>query len=345
MRGLRNCWYVVAWSDDLVHALTPRTVLGEPLVLYRTQDGDPVALADLCPHRYAPLSMGTLVDDGLQCAYHGLVFNQTGACCRVPGQRAIPPGARVKAYPTVDKWRWTWIWMGDPDLADETLIPDYHWNEDGGWAMTGGVIPIKAHYQLLVDNLMDLSHEAYLHPRTIGNAAVAEEAEVKTERRESGVRVTRWTRNCPTPPLWKTVRGHTGNIDRWQIIDFIPPSFVILESGSALAGIVKPTGPRDGGVTHMAMFAITPETETSSHYFWSNARDYRQDDEAVTAALHQGILFTFQEDSDMLEAQQRNMERCIEPNPIDINADQGGLQARRIVDRLIAGEAERVAAS
>lgn len=341
MKALRNCWYVAAWSDDLGRDLTVRTVLGEPVVLYRTENGDPVAMADLCPHRYAPLSMGRLVEDGVQCAYHGLVFDPSGVCRRVPGQRFIPPTARVRTYPVIDRWRWTWIWMGDPKLADKARIPEYYWNEAEGWELTRGVMPIRTNYQLAVDNLLDLSHEAYLHPRTIGSEEVAEEAKVRTERTEEGLRVTRWTQDCPTPPLWEKVRGHRGDIDRWQIIDFMPPCFVILESGSAPAGKIGPDDLRDGEITHMAMFAITPETEASCHYFWSNARNYRQDDQEVTATLRQGILNTFGEDADMLEAQQRNLERHGEPDPLDINADQAALQARRIVDHLLAEEARR----
>ena len=108
--------------------------MNEPVVFYRTEDGTPVALEDRCPHRRLPLSMGKLVgDDVLQCHYHGLRFDRTGACVRVPGQDMIPATARVKTYPVVERYKWLWIWMGDPALADPAKIPDYHWFDDPNW--------------------------------------------------------------------------------------------------------------------------------------------------------------------------------------------------------------------
>jgi vanillate monooxygenase len=338
MRAPRNCWYVAAWSRDIGRALVARTILDTPVVLYRTEAGAPVALADRCPHRFAPLSKGTLQGDQLRCAYHGLVFDAAGVCRHVPGQRTIPPGTQVARYPTVERWGWVWIWMGEAAPAEPASIPDFHWNEAPDWAVTGGEMRINANYMLAVDNLLDLSHIAYLHPHTLGSDAVAEASDVTTERRDNGVRVTRWTLDAPTPPMWRTTRGHDGNIDRWQFVDFTAPSSVVLETGSAAAGKLAPDGSRIGAVTHMAMFAITPETATSTHYFWSNARNHRVGDAATTEALHNGILATFQEDAEMLEAQQRALDAPGAPPWIDLNVDQGALQARRLVAHLLAAE-------
>ena len=83
---LRNAWYVAAWSDDLLDGqLLPRTIMKEPIVLYRKSDGKVVALEDRCPHRFAPLHMGKIVNgDCVQCPYHGLEFDASGACVLNP---------------------------------------------------------------------------------------------------------------------------------------------------------------------------------------------------------------------------------------------------------------------
>ena len=184
---LRNYWYVAATADELGRKLLPRWVLGEPVVLYRTQSGKPAAMEDVCPHRSLPLSMGELVGDRIRCGYHGLEFQPDGKCVYIPCQEHIPPIWRTKAYPIVERWRWIWIWMGDANLADDLKIPSMSWNDDPEWTFTGGRFEIKCHYQLLVDNLLDLSHEAFVHRSTIGNDAVAENpAEAKVD----GQRVT-----------------------------------------------------------------------------------------------------------------------------------------------------------
>ncbi|MDE0056678.1 MAG: Rieske 2Fe-2S domain-containing protein, partial [Defluviicoccus sp.] len=136
---LRNCWYVAAWDHELDGGFLARTILDRPVVLFRGPDGAPHALEDRCCHRSMPLSEGRLLEETVQCGYHGLEFAFDGRCVRVPGQSTIPPGARVRAWPVVERWRWVWIWMGDPDAADPDLIPDYHWNDDPEWTSYGDV--------------------------------------------------------------------------------------------------------------------------------------------------------------------------------------------------------------
>ncbi len=100
---LRNSWYVAAWSRDLLDAPIARTMLEEDVVLYRQPDGSAAALEDRCPHRHLPLSMGTATADGLQCGYHGMVFGADGRCVRAPSQSFVPPTARVRAYPVIER--------------------------------------------------------------------------------------------------------------------------------------------------------------------------------------------------------------------------------------------------
>ena len=179
---LRNYWYVAASGSDIGRKPFRRVIMNEPVVFYRTEDGTPVALEDRCPHRRLPLSMGKLVgDDVLQCHYHGLRFDRTGACVRVPGQDMIPATARVKVYPVAERYKWLWIWMGDPALADPAKIPDYHWFDDPNWGAKSDYIHAKCNWQYINDNLLDLTHLAFVHETTIGNMALVEHAAVRVQ--------------------------------------------------------------------------------------------------------------------------------------------------------------------
>ena len=208
---LKDYWYVAAWDHEIADGLLARTLLGEPVVLFRTADGTAVALEDHCCHRGLPLSMGKPVGEGLQCGYHGLTFDRTGACVAVPGQSQVPPGASVRAYPLVERWHWLWIWMGDPERADPALIPDWWWLDHPDWDLVKGKhLHIQCHYELITDNLLDLSHLAYVHLATIGTGSITE-FPITTEREDDLVRVTRWILDRAPPPLFKTVGGFRGH--------------------------------------------------------------------------------------------------------------------------------------
>ena len=188
---IRNTWYPCAWSNEIGRTLFERWVCNIPMVFYRTEAGAPVALNNRCAHRRAPLSKGQLLGDRVQCGYHGLEFDCTGKCVRIPGQDQIPEQAGVRSYPVVDRWRFLWVWPGDPEKADPALIPDLHWNDSPGWVSPGDTLTIDCDWLLDLDNLMDLSHLTYLHGRTIGTPYVSEFPAV-TEVVGDRVRVTRW---------------------------------------------------------------------------------------------------------------------------------------------------------
>ncbi len=199
---IENAWYVAAWDTEVGRqSMLRRTLLDTPVVLYRREDGAPVALEDRCCHRHAPLSKGKLRGDNVECPYHGLLYDPSGRCIRVPGQTAIPPGARVRAFPTVERYHWIWIWMGDPAAGDPDLIEDFHWIDDPGWRARGEKLDLEGNYVLLVENLLDLSHLSYIHPTTLGTDAVAE-TPMKAEREGDLVRVTRWVLGSPPPPFF-----------------------------------------------------------------------------------------------------------------------------------------------
>jgi vanillate O-demethylase monooxygenase subunit len=345
---LRNFWYVAATVEEVQAKPFGRIIMNEPVVFYRTPDGMPVALEDRCAHRHLPLSMGKLVGDRLQCGYHGLQFDRTGQCVRVPGQDLIPPGAKVKSYPVIERYKWLWIWMGDPALADPDKITDFHWFDDPQWGAKSSYLHVEANWQLVVDNLLDLTHLAFVHETTIGNMALVEHAAVKVQRGPNNVLVTRWTIDQPAPPTFVKVGNFTTNVDRWQIIDYTPPAFLRLDVGATPTGTGAPEGRRVGGISMRNLNAITPETETTTHYFWGQAHDFEPDNKEMTERIFQQIQTAFYEDVAIFQGQQRRMSQMPNAPQIDINADSGGIQARRIVDRLHAEEqaalAQRTAA-
>ena len=335
-----NAWYAAAWDVEVKRALLPRTICGKPVVMYRKTDGQVAALADACWHRLVPLSRGRLDGDEVICGYHGLAFNAQGRCTYMPSQETINPSACVKSYPVAEKHRFIWLWPGDPALADPALIPDLHWNKDPDWAGDGGLIKVNCDYRLVLDNLMDLTHETFVHGSTIGNAAVAE-APFETTHGDKTVTVTRWMRDIDPPPFWRGQLQKPGNVDRWQIITFQSPATIAIDVGVAPTGTGAPEGDRSQGVNGMVINTITPETDKTCHYFWAFARNYRRDDQALTTQLREGVSGIFREDEEILEAQQKAMD----DNPgrifYNLNIDSGSMWMRRLIERQIRNEAPK----
>lgn len=336
---LKNAWYIAAWSHEISRNLTQRWIAGEPVVLFRKEAGEVAALEDRCPHRRAALSMGKLIGDTVQCGYHGVQLDCSGACVRIPGQSTIPPSMRTRAFPVVEKWQWVWVWLGDPAAADEALIPDFRWNDEPGWVSTGGTIDVKANYQLLTDNLLDLTHETYVHAQTIGNNAIVEWP--MTHRTEgSEVHVQRIMRDTPPPPLFAKVRGTDENIDRWQTIRFQVPANVSIDARGYPAG----SEDLDKALRWFSINSITPVDDKSCRYYWTITRCFAQDDEALTELIHKSIYATFMEDVEILE-QQQLMIQTDRPDrqEIGVRADAGSIAARRVLDRLIRAESSSLA--
>ena len=338
---LRNAWYNASWSKDLTTEPVALTILGDEIVLYRGASGKAAALVDRCCHRAAPLSRGKVVGDALQCGYHGLKFDAAGRCIEVPVQTTIPPSAQVTYYPVIEKYAVVWIWMGNPALADQAKITLLPWLDSKEWTLTPGYLHLAANGQLLIDNLLDFSHVSYLHPRTLAGDPREATTPVKTERSPEGVRVGRWMIDFVPPPLFRAAAGFNSNIDRWQFANWRAPSLVFMEVGAAPTGTGAPQGDRSQGISMWSTHMITPETETSCHYHFGFARNFKLDDEAMSKLLFDGTVATFLEDKAMVEAQQKNLEGNSLDGLIDINADTAQLQVRRMLSELIAQENAR----
>jgi vanillate monooxygenase len=338
---LRNCWYVAAEASEVGRALLGRLIIGEPVVLYRTEDAAAVALEDRCCHRRAPLSKGRLLGDRLQCGYHGFVFAPDGACVEVPGHDRLPfRDVGVRSYPLVERHRYLWIWMGEAARADPALIPDFGAIDDPLWCMTGDRLPIAANYFLLVENLIDLSHVAFVHASTIGSDDSG--AKLEFERGDRFVKVVRAAKDVPAPPHMRRL-GLGERADMTKIIRFTPPSSISIDVNWEERSAGANAEPR--GMRAIITNLITPETERSAHYFWGHVRDFDIANSDMTAFFHRAVTTAFNEDKDILEAQQRIIELDPLAPTLNVNGDWGGVQARRLVDQLIATEQPRAAAA
>ncbi|MDX3904658.1 MAG: aromatic ring-hydroxylating dioxygenase subunit alpha [Pigmentiphaga sp.] len=341
---LRNQWYAAARGGEVGRSLLRRKILNEPIVMYRTLDGQVAAIEDRCCHRHVPLSIGKLVEDRVQCAYHGLEFDRRGCCVYAPGQEKLSANARVKAYVAVEKWQLVWLWMGDPERADESLIPDFSVTEQPGWAALGETLHLDCNYLLAIDNLLDLSHIAYVHARTIGTIDVAR-TPVQTVREGDAVIVSRWMQDVPPPPMFVKLGGFTGNIDRWQIARAAAPCYVWLDVGGAAVGTGALEGRRDHAFRRWNLNCITPETETSSHLFWTEVRNFGLDDPAVGESLRAQMALTLAEDAEVLAMQQQAILDNPDAPEIDISFDAGAIRFRRMIERKLAEqEAQAISA-
>lgn len=335
---VRNCWYVAAWDHEvLADTLLERSILNQSILIYRLADGAPVALDNQCPHRHAPLSMGRREGDSVRCMYHGLKFDATGRCTEIPGQERIPPKLCVKTYPVVQRGRWLWIWMGDPALADATLIPDAYSLNHPEWRMKPGYLHYDADYLLISDNLLDFSHLSYVHEKTLGGSPNIAQSRPVVERLDRGVRVTRDVHNTVPAPYHARLGDFKDKVNRRFSYDYLVPGILLM------AATVKPADTADDDMTGALQFhscqALTPETDTTTHYFFMQAHKFRLDDATITESIYQSLCAAFEEDRRIIEAQQRMVQRTPDTPMQPIAADAALTQYRWLLQRMAEAEA------
>ena len=338
---LKNTWYVAATPQDIDGKPLGRTICGERIAFFRGEGDRVAAVEDFCPHRGAPLSLGFVRDGKLVCGYHGLEMGCQGKTISMPGQR-VRGFPAIKEYAVVERYGFIWVWPGDQALADPALIPTFEWFDSPAWAYGGGLYHINCDYRLMIDNLMDLTHETYVHSTSIGQKEI-DETPCVTKTEGDNVVTSRYMNGITPPPFWQmALRANDlpddGPVDRWQICRFTPPSHVLIEVGVSLAGKGGyNAAPQDKAYSVVVDF-ITPETETSIHYFWGMARQFKPTDAALTASIRDGQGAIFAEDREMLERQQKNLLEQPERALLMLNIDAGGVQSRRVLDRLMAQE-------
>ncbi len=340
---IRNTWYVAAWDIEVPEdGLFERTLLNEPVLLYRDSQRRVVALENRCCHRAAPLHLGRKEGDDVRCMYHGMKFAPSGACVEIPGQPQIPAKACVRSYPVVERNRLVWIWMGDPALANPDDIVGYPWHDSPSWRMKPGYIHYQANYQLIVDNLLDFTHLAWVHPTTLGTSSAADlKPQIERDTAGSGtLTITRWYLDDEMPNLHKRVAKFEGKVDRWQIYQWSPPALLRMDAGSAPAGTGAPQGTRAPEALQFRHTSIqTPETDGTSHYWFCQARNFELDNDALTEQIFRDVVAAFEEDRTMIEAQQKVMRQLPDKPMVPIAADAGLNQARWLIDRMLKAEA------
>jgi vanillate O-demethylase monooxygenase subunit len=337
----RNTWYVACTPDEIDGKPLGRQICGEHIVFYRADSGQVAALEDFCPHRGAKLSLGRVCEGKLVCGYHGLTMGCDGKTVSMPGQRVAAFPA-IRSYPVVERYGFIWVWPGDAALADAAAIPRFVWADNPEWVYAGGLYHVACDYRLMIDNLMDLTHETYVHTTSIGQKEI-DEAPVSTKTEGGQVVTRRYMDKVMAPPFWQAnLRGNhlpdDQPVDRWQVCRFTAPSHIMIDVGVALAGHGGYDAPADKKVSSTVVDFLTPETETSMWYFWGMARNFNVKDEALTAQIRDGQAKVFAEDMAVLEAQQRNLLLHPSRRLLLLNIDAGGAQSRRLLDKMIAAE-------
>jgi vanillate O-demethylase monooxygenase subunit len=277
----------------------------------------------------------------LQCGYHGLEMGTDGKTVQMPGQR-VRGFPAIKAYAVVERYGFVWVWPGDQAQADEAKMPVFAFFDNPAWAYGGGLYHVKADYRLMIDNLMDLTHETYVHANSIGQPEI-DETPCETKVEGDQVILQRHMQGIQAPPFWQMAMSANGldpqaKVDRWQICRFTPPTHIMIDVGVALAGHGGFDAPPEVKAYSVVVDFITPETETSHWYHWGMARQFKPEDAALTDKIRAGQGGIFNEDMEMLQLQQANISQWPERKLLMLNIDSGGVQSRRIIDRLLAQE-------
>jgi phenylpropionate dioxygenase-like ring-hydroxylating dioxygenase large terminal subunit len=339
---LRNMWYVASFSADLARGKSiARRFLGEPVVLFRTESGEVSALYDRCSHRAMPLSKGQVDGDVIRCTYHGLEFNAEGRCVRIPGQTRIPAATGVRSFPVAERDDFVWIWMGDPTLADPDEIIRNPEHSDPAWSWRPYYMHVNANWQLIVDNILDLSHVAYIHAKTIGgNVQTHFSASTEVDFDGSKVTLLRKMPNSTPPPTYIEAGGFKGNVDRWQRVEYEPGHGNVLRvnAGACDVGTGAYEGRRDNGFVLVNIHGITPETETTCHYIWTICTNAPRES-GVPDRLFDQFYATICEDEVTLNAQQARIDDLPTLPFVGIASDGAVNRARLLLDGMHAAEA------
>ena len=340
MRLLRNCWYAAAWADEVPHGRPlGKRIADQPVLFFRRENGDLAAIADYCRHRYAPLHRGKQIGDVIQCAYHGLEYDAGGKCVRNPHALGTLPNISVPSYSVVDRYSVIWIWIGDKPADPSLINEEFSFLADPKRAHVRGRFHVKANFQLLLDNLMDISHARYLH----GDALMTEEMrdlyDPKMKVEDETVTVTLQMSKIRAPGIFlPALPAGTDRVDFYDYVKAILPSFVSHDIAYTQPG-EEPYLP--SGVSSRSAHLFTPETSTTTHYLFDNSRDFliddKQSDQRMLAALKKAFG---EEDIPMIEAQQLVIGDVdlMDLRPAILSNDKAGMFVRHKLTKKIRAQ-------
>ena len=336
---IRNCWYVAGLTSEFGRDLKERYLLGESLLMYRTQAGEPVVMSNRCAHRSFPLHHGRLEGDEVVCMYHGLRYNPQGACVEAPMIKRPAPHAKLRRYPTAVRGPLVWVWTGDPKLVDEARIPDTGWLGDAAWVSASGYVHVDANYVGLQENLLDLTPFSYLHEGSIGTPEWVDSPFEVTIQNEH-VRIVRRLENSPPPHFHAVAMGltHRQRVTRESDAGYVSPAMNVaytsiedLEASNEQRRLYRVN------ILHL----MTPERQRSMHYWAFISRDFALDDAEITAQQIDGALKAFNEDREALEWIEEldtKEGRPSRQSEASFSSDRGSMAMRKIIKQLADAE-------
>lgn len=336
---VENIWYAAAWEHELAAAdnKLARRICNVPLVLFKSENGGYVALDDRCCHRGAPLSLGRIEGDCIRCMYHGMLYNAQGQVIQIPGQDHISKNMKVESYPLVARGGMLWIWMGDPALADENAICDFPPMETPeSWRgfEQGAYLHYQANWMLIVDNLADFSHVAFVHTNTLGGSEdyAYNTAAENIEKHVDGFSMERWDRNSACPPFHAKVIPAAEveqKVDRANFIQMLLPGIFLMRTRFAPAGWNAEADDVDQLREYRNCQFMTPETESTTHFFWNYFHNWNMSDPSIIRSLEASLLEGFLEDKVFIESQQQLLADSDEFVPRIIGADAAFVHFRQ----------------
>jgi nitrite reductase/ring-hydroxylating ferredoxin subunit len=336
---VRNAWYMAAWSDELTDLLLSRRLFDRQVLLYRRQDGQAQAIADRCPHRFAPLSRGTRDGDAIVCPYHGLRFDGSGQCVGNPFSDKIPHHARVDSWKAIERHDIVWLWGGSPETADDSLIPDFSpVAESDHVHSVRGYTLLRAPYEFGIDNLMDLSHIEFVHRGSFAGNGVIFGGQHSVREEGTAIHSDWWMPDVAAPTHTRGIYPPDMRCDHWLDMRWNAPASMLLQVGSTPKG-----RPRADGVGVDQAHILTPESATTAHYFWASARRHDLESKEMDDMLRTLFGKAFDdEDKPIIQAAYQNLEGSDfwDAKPISLGIDAGGLRVRRRLKAMLAREQE-----
>lgn len=346
MSYLRTAWYMAGWAAELGETGFAREICGRRIYFYRREQGDPAAILDRCPHRFAPLSLGTREGDMLVCPYHGLGFGPDGKCVRNPFSERIPAAATIPTFAVREQDGIIWMWGGEPAEADPSLIPDFSFVPDApGWRTIRGYTLMNANYEYGTDNLLDLSHIEFVHKGSFAGQGVIFAGEHSVRQEGSTLHSNWWMPGIAPPSVAMGRFPPDAVVDHWLEMRWNAPASMQLNIG------VCPHGePREAGFDLPQAHILTPANQNQTHYFWSSSRPNDTDNPGLDAMLKAMFTQAFDdEDKPLIEAAYANVRANLEAGgdfwsekPLSLGIDQGGARARRLLEKLISQEIAEV---
>ena len=345
---IRDEWYCAGFSDEFGTKLLSRKLLGEQVVLYRTSAGQVVALEDRCAHRSFPLSAGRLVGDQIVCGYHGFCYDTKGDCVKVPAMDRVPKNIGVRRYPTRERGRIVWIWMGDEAMAEQSEPPVQPWMTDPECQSLTGYLHLKASYVSLHENLLDLTHIEYLHEATLGQGASGmAAAPYESQIEGSRIAIQRRVEPAELPPVFASTTGlgQIKTVTRVSRTDYISPAFEQV-TATYFDGSLPERDRREFQVRTAHL--MTPETRTTTHYFVDHTWNWPIVDAGLQQVMHRGLFEAFEEDVRGLGLVEASLAaRQSDPTfyEVSVGSDAAAVAVRRLLLRRAQAEQERQAAA